>query len=183
MFSVGEKFIELGHKKKFRVFFVITIVIAVFAIFSYAITNGQPKEPITCVQFDQIAEKLGYETTDSTEQYRKQFGDVVIGGRGIHSDVLRFEFLEFADDDSALSLWTGCYKEIIKNRSQNDVEYENNFSNYSQYALKSLGKYYTVINVGNTTVLAECANEQTINEIINILAEMKYNPKKSENKE
>ena len=183
MFSIGEKFVGLCYRKSFRIVFISVISISLIAILVFVFTNGQAKEPLTCEQFDNIALELGYDTTDSTEQYREEFGDVVIGGRGIYSSVLRFEFLEFNNDDSASSLWTGCYKEIIKNRSKYDIEYENYYSNYSQYALKSSGKYYTVINVGNTTVLAECANEESIDDIIKILAKMNYNPKNNENAE
>ncbi len=182
MKTLGDRFIELCSKRTFRIIFVIIVCASVFGIWGYAIINGQPKDPLTCEQFDQIATELGYETTDATEEYRQKFGDVVKGSRGIHSSVLRFEFFEFTNDDSASSLWTGCYKEIIKNRSAHDVEYDNYYANYREYALKSEGRYYTVIYVGNTTVVAECANEETIDEIIGILEKMDYNPKPSKNK-
>ena len=181
MKSLGEIFIGLCNKRIFRIIFVMVVCVSVFGIFGFAIINGQPKYALTCEQFDKIAANLGYETTDSTEQYQEQFDSTLIGSRGIHSNVLRFEFFEFSNSDMAHKLWSSCYQEIIKNRSPHDVEYENYYSNYREYALESLGKYYTVIYVGNTAVLAECANEESINDILNILEEMEYNPKASKN--
>ena len=182
MHLITESFINLFNRKIVRIIFVTIVCVSLLAIFIYGFVNGQPKEPLTCEQFDMIGEQLGYDVKDSTQEYLDEFGSSLKGSRGIHSNVLRFEFFEFTDKETPHAVWTSCYQKIIENRSRSDIEYENYYANYRQYALKSLGRYYTVIYVGNTAVFAECSNEESIEEILNILAEMKYNPKNSENK-
>ena len=181
MISIGERFIELCNKRTFRILFVTVVCVCVLGIFGYAVLNGQPKEPLTCEQFDKIGEQLGYDVKDSTQEYQDEFGSSLKGSRGIHSNVLRFEFFEFTDKETPHAVWSSCYQKIIENRSRSDIEYENYYANYRQYALKSSGRYYTVIYVGNTAVFAECSNEESINDILNILKAMNYNPKSNNN--
>lgn len=167
----------LNKIKYYRIPIMFIIAILVFiGIVIFFIVHTGPKTPLTCEQFDQIANELGYETTDTTDKYT-DFDETFIASRKIISDDFRFEYFEFNDSSSATSLYSGTYTEIIGKRSLHDIEYSDYYNNYRHYALESNGKYYTVIYVENTTVVAEC-DATYKGKVLDILTEMDYRPDK-----
>lgn len=168
--------------KQYRILIPFIIAVIVFGgLFIYVLVNTGPKTPLTCEQFDTVAKDLGYVTTDTSSDYT-DYGESLIGCRKIVSDDFRFEYFEFDSSDMAKSLYSTAYTQIIKKRSQHDAEYSSYYNNYRQYGLRSNGKYYMTTYVGNTSVYVEC-KEEYMGDIYDILEEMNYNPKNSENKE
>ena len=159
----------------------ITGIIVFIGIFIFFVVNTGEKTPLTCEQFEETANSLGYDTMDTTTEY-DNLGNTLVGSRKIVSDDFRFEYFEFTSSDSSESLFASTYQKIIGKRSQHDAEYSSYYNNYNMYGLRSKGKYYVVMYVGNTSVYGECKEEYMV-DIYNILEGMNYNPKNNENKQ
>jgi len=168
----------LNKFKQYRILIPFIIAIIVFGgLFIYVLVNTGPKTPLSCEQFDTIAENLGYETIDTTSEYT-DFGSSFIASSKIVSNDFRFEYFEFNDSSGAKALYGSTYTKIIGKRSLHDVEYSDYYNNYRHYALESNGKYYSIIYVGNTATYAEC-DATYKNKVLDILTEMDYRPDKN----
>ncbi len=148
------------------------IVIALAAILITIFVNTGDKTPVTCEELNTKLVDLGYEPADTTYAYSDQNSSLK---RSIAIDTgnLRFDFFEFDNDNSALSLFKNSQAEINQKRNANSQDWTAHYNNYVMYSTQSDGIYYIVIRVGNTTTDAYCDKEYK-SELDTILLSIDY---------
>lgn len=148
----------------------IILVLAVMLVVMFA--NTGEKTPVTCEELNTKLIEMGYEPADTTYAYSDQNASLK---RSIAIDTgkVRFDFFEFDNDNSALSLFENSQAEINKNRNANSQDWTAHYNNYVMYSTQSDGIYYIVIRVGNTAIDAYCDAENK-SELDTILASIDY---------
>lgn len=91
----------------------------------------------------------------------------------IDNKKIRFDFFEFDNDNSALSLFKNSQAKINQKRNANSQDWTAHYNNYVMYSTQSDGIYYIVIRVGNTTIDAYCDAEYK-SELDTILLSIDY---------
>lgn len=148
----------------------IAIVLAIMLIVMFA--NTGEKTPVTCEQASTELIKLGYEPADTTYAYSDQ-NTSLKKSIAIDTGKIRFDFFEFDNDNSALSLFKNSQAEINQKRNANSQDWTAHYNNYVMYSTQSDGIYYIVIRVGNTTIDAYCDAEYK-SELDTILLSIDY---------
>lgn len=155
------------------VYLITAIIVIIFAIIMIVIfSNTGEKTPATCEQVSTELTNLDYEPVDSTDYYAKQSSNLK-GSIAADNDNVRFNFFEFDNDNSALSLFENTQTQIYQNRKYGYRDWEAHYNNYAMYSMSSNGVYYITIWVGNTVVYAYCDEEYT-SEIGKILTAIGY---------
>ncbi len=155
------------------------LVIALFAVLAFIFLNfiSVPKTPVTAEQVKSVMIEQGYEPQDISNYYYNRdtdFKSVLKKCIAIEKDDLHFEFFEFNNDNSAVSIYSQAYQEIsYKYNAAHSIEIDTQIANYSIYLLDSLGKYNVAIYVGNTAIYAYCDSENKT-EIDKILDAIDY---------
>ena len=149
-------------------FIVIVLAIMLIVMFS----NTGEKTPVTCEELNTKLIDFGYEPADTTYAYSDQNSSLK---RSIAIDTgnLRFDFFEFDNDNSALSLFKNSQAEINQKRNANSQDWTAHYNNYVMYSTQSDEIYYIVIRVGNTAIDAYCDAEYK-SELDTILLSIDY---------
>lgn len=134
----------------------IVLVFAVMMIVTFA--NTGEKTPVTSQKVWNELVTLGYEPADLTYAYNEQNSHLQ-KSIAIKTSSIRFDFFEFDNDNSALSLFKNSQDQINKNRNANSQDWTAHYNNYVMYSTQSDGIYYIVIRVGNTAIDAYCDSE------------------------
>ncbi len=160
-------FIKLGV---FLAFLAVTVLI--FLDFS---TN--PKTPATVEQVKESIIKQGYSPEDIASYYYENdsgFKDTLINCIAFESDDIHFEFFNFNNEASAISIYSQAYEDIVSNNDTNNRRKGGSkIANYAIYTLDLQGKYNVMIYVGHTAVYAYCNSENKV-EIQKILDAIDY---------
>lgn len=141
-------------------------------ILSYAISDGQPKTPLTYQNVITSISKMGYTPIDTTASYKLQ-DPHLNGSVTIETKKMHFDFFEFDNNDSADNAYSVACSQIRKYRSQDSMEGTEGYANYYMKDLRSNTMYYITIRVENTAIYAYCDREYT-SELFRILKEIGY---------
>lgn len=149
-------------------FIILALAIMLIVMFS----NTGEKTPVTCEELNTKLIDMGYEPADTTYSYSDQNANL-IRSIAIDTGKIRFDFFEFDNDNSALSLFKNSQAEINQKRNANSQDWTAHYNNYVMYSTQSDGIYYIVIRVGNTTIDAYCDAEYK-SELDTILLSIDY---------
>ncbi|MCI6360232.1 MAG: hypothetical protein MR773_00025 [Eubacterium coprostanoligenes] len=149
-------------------FIILALAIMLIVMFS----NTGEKTPVTCEELNTKLIDMGYEPADTTYAYSDQNANL-IRSIAIDTGKIRFDFFEFDNDNSALSLFKNSQAKINQKRNANSQDWTAHYNNYVMYSTQSDGIYYIVIRVGNTTIYAYCDAEYK-SELDTILLSIDY---------
>ncbi len=150
-------------------------VFMIWAVYAFILT---PKESATASQVQSAVLNNGYYAQDITEQYYEHypaFKDDLIKCVAFEEDGIRFDFLEFNNDDSSYNVYRQAIQLIVKEQGrENDRRRKGDFvSNYASFWLETDGRYGITVYVGNTVVYATCPTEKT-DKVLQILEDIDY---------
>lgn len=160
-------FVKLG-------IFLTALVIIVLVILNFTVN---PKTPATVEQMKAEITNQGYVPEDIATYYYEsdpEFKNTLINCIAFESDDIHFEFFNFNNEASAISIYSQAYEDIVSNNDTNNRRKGGSkIANYAIYTLDLQGKYNVAIYVGNTAVYAYC-NSENKNEINKILDAIDY---------
>lgn len=158
---------------KLALFVGLLIILAIVLINAFNVK----KEPVTADSVYKIMEEQGYNPQDITNKYYEHdpaFKDTLIKCVAFEDGDIRFDYFEFNNQNSAVSVYSQAYNDFIMQYDNvHKIETDNQMGNFSIYTLDSLGKYNVAIYVENTAVYANCDSESK-NEINKILDAIDY---------
>ena len=136
-----------------------------------------PKTPATAEQVKEVIINQGYVPEDIATYYYESdsgFKDTLISCIAFESDDIHFEFFDFNNEASAISIYSQAYEDVVANNDTNNRRKGGTkIANYAIYTLDLQGKYNVMCYVGNTAVYA-CCDSENKNEIDKILDAIDY---------
>ncbi len=160
-------FIKLGV-------FLAALVIIILMVLNFSVN---PKTPATTEQVKEIIINQGYVPEDIAAYYYESdagFKDTLNNCIAFESEDIHFEFFNFNNEASAISIYSQAYEDVVANNDTNNRRKGGTkIANYAIYTLDLQGKYNVMIYVGNTAVYAYC-NSENKNEINKILDAIDY---------
>lgn len=135
---------------------LVGVFILVFTIF------GNDKNPVSAKQVSDALSSLGFEASDTTEDYRKAWSvdEALQNAVSCETDNLRFDFFVFIDNDTA-SYIKERYSAYISDELYipTAIERKEGIGKNTLHAITASGVYTICVRVDNTVVFAYCSEE------------------------
>lgn len=160
-------------------FVKLGVFLAILAVIIFVVLNVSvvPKTPATNEQVKEAIINQGYVPEDISTYYYESdpaFKETLINCIAFESDDIHFEFFNFNNEASAVSIYRQAYEDVVANYDTNNRRKGGTkIANYAIYTLDLQGKYNVMIYVGNTAVYAYCDSENKA-EIQKILDAIDY---------
>lgn len=167
------------YSNKGAILITVTVVLLLAVIFGNMFINAGRKAPYTAAQVAEVMQNYGYETIDNTADIQKENPYVkhsVLGGSAY--PYVEFSFFEFDSADSAKSLYSSVYNQLLDKRNHKNPAVRKAFyNNYSSVSMHCEYDYYYEITLVSNTVMVSCSKETTKDKIYELLQTIDYDQK------
>ena len=135
------------------------IRLAAVCLLAFSLTGcGTTRESMTDMEFQNAAEKAGYEVMDSTEQF-VAYDHIESASIAIKDNDYQVEFYTTSNSASATSMFQTNQKSFETTKGSKTKEGEKSGKNYQSYSLLTNGEYMHVCQIDNTLVYVDVEEE------------------------
>lgn len=135
------------------------IRLAAVCLLAVSLTGcGTTRESMTDMEFQNAAEKAGYEVMDSTEQFAA-YDHIESASIAIKDNDYQVEFYTTSNSASATSMFQTSRASFETTNGSKTKEGEKSGKNYQSYSLLTNGQYIHVCQIDNTLVYVDVEEE------------------------
>lgn len=135
------------------------IRLAAVCLLAFSLTGcGTTRESMTDMEFQNAAEKAGYEVMDSTEQFAA-YDHIESASIAIKDNDYQVEFYTTSNSASATSMFQTNRESFETTKGSKTKEGKKSGKNYQSYSLLTNGEYMHVCQIDNTLVYVDVEEE------------------------
>lgn len=135
------------------------IRLAAVCLLAFSLTGcGTTRESMTDMEFQNAAEKAGYEVMDSTEQFAA-YDHIESASIAIKDNDYQVEFYTTSNSASAASMFQTNRESFETTKGSKIKEGKKSGKNYQSYSLLTNGQYMHVCQIDNTLVYVDVEEE------------------------